>query len=131
MLKFRLKKISHLTRYFIIVSALIFLGHINHWHDNVFLLLIGPVLYLTDGLKKFILFTGWNPPSTETVKFYLFLLPLTFLYFGLVGFQIKKLYNEKGVTRFVSLFAFLLFLAYIHYTAWKTLTDYFAPPALG
>lgn len=127
-MKFRLKKIDHLTRYFLIGAILIFVGYVNRWNDTTFLLFTGPILYLALGLKKFINSLVVNFPSSERINFYLFLLPLTILYFGLIGFQIKKLFNERGFIRFVSLFAFLLFLTYIHYTAWKTLQGYFTPP---
>ena len=130
MLKFRLKKIDHLTRYFLIGAIVVFVGYIHQWQNNAFLLFVGPILYLAYGLRKFASSLVENFPSTEMINFYFFLLPLTFVYFGFVGFQIKKLCNERGVTRFVSLFAFLLFLAYIHYTAWKTLAGYFAAPVI-
>ncbi len=123
-----LKKIHHLIRYFIIIGLIVFFGYIKHWHDDVFLILIGPVLYLTYTVKKGIL-SVISLPESEILNFYGLLLPFCVLYFGLIGFQLKQLWNERGKIRFLSLFALIAFIAYLHYTSWKNLSGYLFAPA--
>ena len=122
-----LKKIHHLIRYFVSLGLIIFLGYLKHWQDDLFLILIGPVLYLASVLKGLI--TSFiSIPSSDTINYFGLLLPLCMLYFGLLGFQLKQLWNERGKVKFLSLFALLIFVIYIHHTAWKNLSAYFLPP---
>ena len=122
-----LKKIHHLIRYFIIIGVVVFVGYIKHWQDDIFLMLIGPVLYLAYTVKQLVL-SLVSLPESEALNYYGFLMPFCVLYFGLLGFQLKQLWNERGKIRFLSLFALITFLAYIHYTAWGNLSNYFLAP---
>ncbi|HLD50376.1 MAG TPA: hypothetical protein VJC08_04185 [bacterium] len=122
-----LKKIHHLIRYFVVIGFVVFTGYIKHWQEDVFLILIGPVLYLAYTVKEGVV-SLISLPEWEPLNFYGFLLPVCVLYFGLLGFQLKQLWNERGKIRFLSLFALLTFVAYIHYTSWKSLSDYLLAP---
>ena len=124
----RLPRIHHLIRYFVLVSILIFVGYLKQWSDNIFLLFIGPPMYLAYGLKRMIAVYLWALPVGIRLNQYLFVMPLTVLYFGFVGFQLKQLWNERGFIRTLSLFFFLAFLIYIHHLTWKNLLGYFTIP---
>src|SRR5205823_3724054 len=67
-------------------------------------------------------------PDSENLNYYGFLMPFCILYFGLLGFQLKQLWNERGKVRFLSLFALIAFVSYIHYISWKNLSNYFRVP---
>lgn len=126
---FRLKKIHHLIRYFLLLGAGVFVGYLQRWNEDLTLLFIGPPLYLAYSLKKIIAsYAGPLPPS-QAVNHYAFLLPITLVYFGLIGFQLKQLYNERGFIRTLSLFALAGFLIYIHYMTWEYLLGFFTPDA--
>ena len=58
-----------------------------------------------------------------------FLLPLSILYYTLIGFQIKQLWNESGVARTLTLITLVGFLIFIHVFAWKNISGYFQPNA--
>jgi hypothetical protein len=120
-------RIPHLIRYFILIGAVVFFGYLNHWQDFLFLIFIGPVLYLADNLHN--LFSGIvEIPSTFNINFYGFLLPLSVIYYSFLGFLIKQLFNERGSIRLLSIFALFGFLIFIHYFAWKNLTGYSLQP---
>ena len=121
-------QIHHLIRYFFLLGVLFFVAYVKRWSDDLSLILMGPPLYLTQALKTFVSsFVGF--PSSQTFIYYVFLLPVTMMYFGFIGFQIKQLWNEKGPIRFISLFALVGFLIYVHYLTWTNLSHYFALPA--
>ena len=124
---FSLKKIHHLIRYFVIIGIVVFVGYIKHWQDDVFLILIGPVLYLAylakEGIQSLI-----SLPSSEAFHYFGFVMPLCIFYFGLLGFQLKQLWNERGKVKFFSMFALIAFVIYIHYSAWGNLSAYFFAP---
>ena len=125
---FSLKKIHHLIRYFLAIGILVFVGYLKHWQDDLLLILIGPCLYLAY-TAKIAIFSFISLPESKTLNDYFFLMPICILYFGLFGFQLKQLWNESGKIRFLSLFALITFVVYIHYTAWGNLSDYFLTPA--
>jgi hypothetical protein len=120
-------QIHHLIRYFFLLGVLAFVAFIKRWNDDLSLVIMGPALYLTYGLLK-VLGTYVALPSSQAFSYYGFLMPITILYFSFIGFQIKQLWNEKGPIRFISLFALIGFLIYIHYTTFKNLGAYFAVP---
>jgi hypothetical protein len=120
------KTIHHLIRYFLLIGILAFAGFALKWNDAIFFSLIGPPLYLAFHLKQAL--TSVVPiPSSPTVNNYAFILPITLIYFGLLGFQMKQLWNERGFIRILSLFALILFLLYIHFWCWKNLLGYTTP----
>ena len=124
---FSLKKIHHLIRYFVILGLVVFVGYLKHWQDDVFLALIGPAIYLAYTAKGLIT-SVIALPGSETVHYFGFLMPLCIVYFGLLGFQLKQLWNERGKVRFLSMFALIVFVFYIHYAAWGSLSTYFIAP---
>lgn len=121
---FKLKRINHLIRYFIPFGCLIFFGYWRGVNDYLFLFLIGPVLYLAASLRDAISGYIAAVPFNETLNNFGFLLPLSAAYFGLLGFLFKKLWNERGFIRNLSLVALVGFLVFIHYTAWQNLLGY-------
>lgn len=123
-MKLELKKIHHLIRYFIVLAAITFVGYIKQLNDNIFLFLMGPILYLAHALKSFISSNITSLPSTDLVNDYFFILPICLIYFGLIGFQLKQLWNERGKIRFVILVVFAAFIIYIHLNASKALAVY-------
>lgn len=120
-------QIHHLIRYFFIFGIVAFVAFVKKWNDDWALIPMGPPLYLTDALEKFI-----SPmiglPRNQNFIYFVFLLPLTIVYFSLIGFQIKQLWNERGFIKYVSLIALVGFILYIHMTAWKNLSGFFAFP---
>src|SRR5690242_10548563 len=119
-----IKKIHHLIRYFLILGMIAFVGFLKHLQTQLFLFLIGPCLYISYTLKSFIANTLFSLPPSAAIQFFGFLLPVTLLYFGFIGFQLKQLWNEKGKIRIVILVVFILFIIYIHVTSFKTLSIY-------
>lgn len=118
-------QIHHLIRYFFILGILAFVAYFKRWNDELALIPMGPPLYLTEALESFISpMVGF--PRTQTFIYYAFLLPLTILYYSLIGFQIKQLWNERGPIKIISLVALIAFIGYIHYTAWKNLSVIFS-----
>jgi hypothetical protein len=127
-MRFPFKKIHHLIRYFLLIGIIVFVGYIKQWPSDLFLLLIGPSIYLAYLLKNLVAQNIWSPPNVDTINYFAFLLPVTLLYFGLTGFLLKQLWNERGKVRFVSILALILFILYVHYTAWKNLSGYYYIP---
>jgi len=121
-----LKRIDHLIRYFAAIGLLTFFAYIKSWNDDFFLIFLGPCLYLAHGLKSVLSSVLGSLPSSRTFNHYGLLLPISLVYSCLIGFQMKQLWNERGKARFISLFALVLFLIYIHYLAWKNLSEYMA-----
>jgi len=126
-MKFTLKKIHHLIRYFLVLSVIAFIGYMQRWHDDVFLTLIGPPLYLAHKLKSLLEGTLGAIPHSDTVTFYGFLLPVTILYYGITAYFLKQLWNERGFIRTMTLVALGGFLIFIHYRTWTELTGFFVP----
>ncbi len=118
-----LQKVHHLIRYFVLVGIVVFVGYVKQLNDKIFLLFMAPPIYLAHGLKKIISGTI-ALPSSQTVNIYFFLMPVTILYFGLIGFQLKQLWNERGTVKIGILILFVGFLGYIHYASWKNVLSY-------
>ena len=120
-------QIHHLIRYFLILGIVAFVGYANHWQDDVFLFLIGPTLYLCAPLKK-IIETVFGPIAySSSINLFGFVMPVVLVYFGLIGFQLKQLWNEQGFIRLLSLLALIGFLIFIHYRSWVSLSGYSVP----
>lgn len=117
------KRFSHLTRYIVCLGILVFISYLLQWEETITLILMGPSLYLAYFLKGLVP-SAIPIPSWPWVNDFIFVLPMTVLYFVIVGFQIKKLYNEHGIVRIFMLFIVLAFLAYIHAQAWRNLSAY-------
>lgn len=67
----------------------------------------------------------WQPTPWQ-LDFY-FLLPVTLIYFLLIGLHLSHLSQEKGWLRFLSILALISFLGFIHYKAWMALGTYYRP----
>lgn len=127
MVKNPVGQIHHLIRYFFIFGILAFVAFIKKWNDDLSLIPMGPPLYLTENAEKLIS-PSLGLPRTQNFIYFAFLLPLTIVYFSLLGFQIKQLWNERGPIKYISLAALLGFIFYIHFAAWKNLSGYFVLP---
>lgn len=117
------KRITHLARYFGVLAVLILLGY-HYTNSFYFMALLGPSHFLVywfrvhaDSLAHWI-------PNEPLYNNFLLIYPVTVIYFGLVGFQLKNLVNERGRLRLLSILVFLAFLAYIHFLAYKEIGLY-------
>ncbi len=125
--KSRIKAPSRVIRYFVLLGILVFAGYMLQWIAESWLAFIGPPLFLANTLQRL------SPPLSslmeisEDIRNYAFVLPLTMFYYGLVGFLFKQLLSERSRVGILSLLVFSVFIAYVHYTAWDYLTDYFVP----
>lgn len=117
------KKIKHLSRYFGIIGFLCLLGYGYSPFSHFFLIAIGPAFYITYWFREYVGFLSSIIPNSPLFN-NLLLLFWTLIYFGLAGFQLKNILNERGKIRFLVLAAFLGFLAYIHYAAFQELSLY-------
>jgi hypothetical protein len=114
---------------FLVIGIIVFAGYQMSGGNLLFFLIIGPSIYFAHFLKTFAMTTlGFSPLigtlPASAVNDYVFLLPATLLYFGMIGFQIHQLLKEQGPIRHFSFLALLAFLGYIHYKAWTSLTGY-------
>lgn len=122
---FSFNKIHHLIRYFLLLALVFFVAYIKEWSDAIFFPIMGPPIYLAYYLKSFINpfieFLEINPIHMNQFGY---LLPVTLVYFGLVGFFFKQLWNEHGFFKVVSLIALSGFLVYVHYLSGDILLKY-------
>ena len=123
----KLRKIDHLIRYFVGLGFLAAFGYIYHCQEPVFLFLVGPLIYISSPLQNSIESVIGPMNHSISTNLYGFLLPVCVVYFGVLGFQLKQLWNEQGFVRLLSMFALIAFIVFIHYTAWQNLTGYFTP----
>jgi len=123
---FQLKKIHHLIRYFVMLGVAVFTAYMKHWNDEIIMFLLGPPLYLAYFLREQVATLITLPTGQVKINHFGFLLPVTVVYYGLVGSLLKALWNEIGPMRFPSFYAFLFFIFYVHYLAGKNLLGYFA-----
>lgn len=118
------KRIKHLARYFGVAALACFASYQIGLFSHLFLLFLGPPFFLSAWLRMHGgAFVQWIPDSPFFNRFFL-VLPLTLLYFGLAGFQLKNILNERGRLRLLSLILFLGFLLYLHYAAFQELSLY-------
>lgn len=106
-----------------VIGILSLLAYGTAWNTNVCAFLSGPVFYLSYWTKSFL----GRYLDTAAVPNEIFFISMTILYFGIIGFMLKELWNERGVIRYGSILAFSLFLLYLHYKSWQVLTAYFIP----
>lgn len=121
------KRIHHLIRYFIPIGLVAFVIYWMSGAAKFSLILIGPSLYLAYWSKHGIESLVGELPSSEHFNDLAFVFPIALVYFGLIGFQLKQLWNERGLVRTVSLFALVVFLIYIHFRSWHQLLGYYQP----
>lgn len=118
------QRIHHLARYFGILAVVVFAGYQLPGLSYLFLPFVGPPLYLVAFLRGRIYFLEAVIPNKFFVNTFLLFFPLTVIYFGLIGFQIKNIVNERGRLGLVMLVVFLAFLGYIHFLAFRELSLY-------
>lgn len=124
-MKDSLKHPEHLTRYFFIFGIIAFVGYTRRLHEQVFLALIGPSLYVAAAIKSTIGKFA-EIPSTQFMSYYAFLLPVCLIYYSFIGYQFKKLWNERGPVRLAVLTIFVGFVAYLHIITYGHLLQYLA-----
>lgn len=117
------KRIKHLARYFGVLALLIYFGY-YYTNSHYLLVLLGPIFFIAYWLKtQGVAFLAMLPNEPFFNNYFL-LLPITIIYFGLVGFQFKNLINERGKIRLISILVFIAFLVYIHYLSFQELHLY-------
>ncbi|MBI2167286.1 MAG: hypothetical protein HYU34_03450 [Candidatus Omnitrophica bacterium] len=117
------KRIKHLARYFGILGTLCLLGY-GTGLAPLFLFFVGPPILLSFWLRTSAPFLVSWIPNNPFFNNVLLLYPVTLIYFGLAGFQLKNILNERGRVRFLILTAFVGFLFYIHRQAAQELFLY-------
>lgn len=123
-MRFKLRKIHHLIRYFVLLGVAAFFAYLKQWNDEITFYVIGPPLYLGYFLKQLI--SGYvSLPNYANFNHFAILLPVTVFYFGLLGTLLKILWNEYGGMRVPTLLAYWGFLIFIHYFAAQNLLAYF------
>lgn len=119
------KRIKHLARYFCVLGA-ICIGGYSFGLAPIFLIFVAPPILLVYLLRTYAgVLVDWIPNNRFLYNL-LLLFPITISYFGLIGFQLKNILNERGKIRFVIMLAFLFFLAYIHRLALQEISLYWA-----
>jgi hypothetical protein len=120
---------------FLILGILAFVAYVTTDALMLTFILIGPPLYAAGFLKKalspllFGLLGGENPHQSYWQDWQLnffFVLPVTLLYFGLIGFQFNQLLNDKGWFHRLTFLVMLGFICFLHYITWNDLGKYYA-----
>lgn len=124
---FLLRQIQHLTRYFFLLGALAFFLFYRNTVPEVSTILMGPSVYLASFVKLYAGAFFKDLPSSQKMNDFGYLLPVTMIYFTLIGFLFKQLWNERGPIRTMTIFALIGFLGFIHYLAWQFLSGYSLP----
>ena len=118
------KRVKHLARYFGFLSILCMVGYNTPAYSLYFLASLGPAIFIVYLIRTFGGMVNSFIPNEPFFNYFALLYPVTFLYFGLVGFQLKNIVNERGKIRVLTLLAFIGFVIYIHYFAFKELSLY-------
>lgn len=121
-----LKKIHHLIRYFVFLAIGTFVGYVREINNDIFLIFVGPCVYLAQKVKGVLSSLIGAVHLSHSMSLYVFLLPVMLVYYALIGFMLKQLWNERGKIRYISVTVLSGFLIYIHYLSWKNLMAYLA-----
>ncbi|MCB9799952.1 MAG: hypothetical protein H6757_04255 [Candidatus Omnitrophica bacterium] len=114
-------------RYFVLFAILSFSGYLYFESHPVFFILLGPPIYLASyALMRVESLTHLTLKNVD----FIFLLPITIIYFTVVGLQIKQLLQHRSLFYILSLLALVLFILGLHYLAWTHLTRYITPATL-
>ena len=119
------RRIPHLTRYFFLIALSALACYAMNRQLDIALVLLGPAIYLAHWLKLGLNYAGYFAQGWDNL---VYLIPTTAAYFCIAGFLLKKLWNERGAARFVTLFALVFFILYLHYAAWSNFQEYFSLP---
>lgn len=107
---------------FLLLGILGFLIYLFSGKANFSFVLLGPPIYIAYTLKSFLSFLKGDSPL---INDFVFILPVTVLYYWGISFFIERLQNEKGWIKTISLTATVLFLVFVHYLAWNNLSAYY------
>ena len=121
----QLRKIHHLIRYFVLMGLASYAAYIKSWNNDVNYYVMGPPIYIGYFIRSGLLSVLPSLGANSGFSYYGILLPITCLYFGLVGTLLKILWNEYGTMRFPTFFAFCGFLVFIHYFSGQFFIGYF------
>lgn len=119
----RLNRFSPLL--FALAGTGFFFFHFLNIQEKISLIFIGPVIYLMSFLYK-LLNQYLSLNISGNALLYAFLLPGCIVYFGILGFLIKQIMEEKGFIKFLTVFAISGFFIFIHFLAWKNLGNLLA-----
>lgn len=111
-----------ITNRFIFLGILGFLIYLFSGKANFSFVLLGPPIYVAYSLKSLLSFLKGN---SAVVNDFIFILPVTVLYYWGISFFIERLQNEKGWIKSISLTATILFILFLHYLAWNNLSAYY------
>lgn len=123
------KRIKHLARYFGIIGFICLAAYSFTRFGDYFLPLLSPPIFLSYWLRIYGRVVTSFIPNEPLYNNLFLIFPATIIYFGLVGFEIKNIINERGKIRLMIAAAFIAFLAYIHYLSYKEIRLYLAKPA--
>ncbi len=117
-------------RLFLILGVLVYAAYLFTEGAPWFYTIIGPPLYAAYHIKAFLeSYVSLTPllefMSAEAINDYVFLAPVTLIYFGLMGFILKNLQLERGGIKIISIMAFVLFIGFVHFVAWKAILAYY------
>lgn len=107
-------------RLFFIIFLFLLIGLLSEFllwkieRSDACLAIMAPVLTAAHLLENSFPFFTTLPPIQNELTL---VLPLTLLYFGIVGFWISKIFTEEGFLKFLTLLAFLGFVVIIHWQA--------------
>ncbi len=118
------KKIRHLARYFGLLGLISLIGYGIPFLSHPFLIFMGPPFFLTVWLRTHVRFLSDLIPNEPFFNNLFLLFPVTILYFGFMGFQLKNIINETGRMRLFILAVFVGFLIYVHYLAFREISLY-------
>jgi hypothetical protein len=124
-IKLPFKPPHQVIRYIILLGIFAFASFMMQWGKSFTLIFIGPVLYLAFALERFLGPLAGITNRSQMMLDYFYLLPITAVYFGFIGFILKQLLQERGWVGMISLITFIGFVLYIHHEAWQRLTGYF------
>ena len=120
------KRVPHLSRYFGVFAFLLLMGYAFTGLSYEFLMFLAPPFCFVSWLRVHGGFLVGIVPNELFYNNVFLLIPITFIYFGLVGFELKNILNERGKLRAVFLLAFLVFLVYLHFTTFQEINLYWA-----
>ena len=113
-----------MARYFALLGLLFLAGFWYSQYSFKLLRILGPVFFLAAWLRVHAAVLFQFLPNEPFYNNYFLLIPVTIVYFGFIGLQIKNILNEIGLIRPLSLIVFLAFLVYIHYLSFQELQLY-------
>jgi len=118
------KRIPHLSRHFGFLAFTCLILYAFSGLSFQILTFLGPPLFFVAWLRVHGGFLVSIVPNDYFYNNAFLVVPATFIYFGLVGFELKNILNERGRYRIVLLVAFLVFLAYLHNATFQEISLY-------